>query len=103
MYLNFDGFFNCKMARVIPLAKTQKMIAIMTTVTNINTRLRVTTHLRVQLKGRPLRIRYTGRYPLGAFGILPVGVVMCVRAVEHDEVTFSDISVAVPWRERLAQ
>ena len=31
-----------------------------------------------------------------AFGILPVGVVMC-------EVAFSDLSVAVPWLERLAR
>ena len=42
-------------------------------------------------------------YPLWAFGILPVGVVMCARVVEHDEVAFSDLSVAVPWPERLAQ
>ena len=39
------------------------------------------------------------RYPLWAFGILPVGVVVCARAVEHDEVTFSDFSVAVSWRK----
>ena len=32
-----------------------------------------------------------------------VGVVMCTRAVEHDEVVLSDLSVAVPWRERLAR
>ena len=31
-----------------------------------------------------------------AFGILPVGVVM-------RKVAFSDLSVAVPWRERLAR
>ena len=50
-----------------------------------------------------LRIRYIRRYLLWAFGILPVslGVVICARTVEHDEVAFSDLSVAVPWRERL--
>ena len=41
-------------------------------------------------------------YPLWAFGTLLVGVVMCARAVEHDEVAFSDLFIAVPWRERLA-
>ena len=35
--------------------------------------------------------------------ILPVGVVIYAQAVEHNEVTFSDLSVAVPWQERLAQ
>ena len=38
-----------------------------------------------------------------AFGILPVGVVMCARAVEHDEAAFSGLSVDVSWRERLAR
>ena len=33
--------------------------------------------------------------PFWAFGILLVGVVMCGRAVEHDDFTFSDLSVAV--------
>ena len=28
-------------------------------------------------------------------GLLLVGMVMCARTVEHDEVTFSDLSVAV--------
>ena len=37
------------------------------------------------------------RYPLWAFGILPVGVVMCVGPVEHGKVAFADLSVAVPW------
>ena len=52
----------------------------------------------VQWKGPPLHVQ--NRY---AFGILPVGVVMCPRAVEHDAVTSSDLSVAVQSRDRLAQ
>ena len=42
---------------------------------------------------------------LWEFGILPVGVVICTRAVdhEHDEFRTRDLSVAVPWRERLAR
>ena len=43
-----------------------------------------------QLKGRPLCTRNIGRYPLWSFCILPVGMVMCARAVEHDEVAFLD-------------
>ena len=35
------------------------------------------------------------RYPLSAFSILPVGMVMCAQAIEHNEVTFSDLSVVV--------
>ena len=47
----------------------------------------------------------TAAYPeymkvsMWALGVLPLGVVMCAQAVEHDEVAFSDLSVAVPWRE----
>ena len=58
--------------------------------------IRVTAHFRVG------HIRNVRRYPLSAFGILPVGVVMCVRAVEHDEVAFSDLSIAVSWLTRSA-
>ena len=36
-------------------------------------------------------------------GLLLVGVVMCAQTVEHNEVTFSDHSVAVQWQERLAR
>ena len=32
-----------------------------------------------------------------AFGMLPVGVVMCGWAVEHDNFTFLDLSMAVQW------
>ena len=43
------------------------------------------------------------KYPLWAFGILPLGVWYCVLGpVEHDEVAFSDLTVAVPWQERVA-
>ena len=34
--------------------------------------------------------------PLWAFGVLTVGVTMCAWAVEHNEVVFSDLSVAAP-------
>ena len=34
---------------------------------------------------------------VSVMGILPVGMVMCTRAVEHNEVTFLDLTVAVPW------
>ena len=49
--------------------------------------------------------RTTAAYPvpLWAFDILPVGVVICARAVQHDEVASSDLSVAVAWRERLTR
>ena len=33
--------------------------------------------------------------------LLLVGLVMCARTVEHDDVTFSDRSIAVQWWERL--
>ena len=33
--------------------------------------------------------------------LLPVVVVMYAWAVEHNKVTFSDLSVAVIWRKRL--
>ena len=42
-------------------------------------------------------------YSLRAFGILPVGVVMCAQAVEYDEVASLDLSIAVSWRKRLVQ
>ena len=35
------------------------------------------------------------KYSLWALVILPVGLVMCARAVEHDEVPFSDLPIAV--------
>ena len=57
---------------------------------------------RVQWKGQLLRIR-NAEVPLRAFDILPVGVVICARAVQHDEVASSDLSVAVAWRERLTR
>ena len=38
-----------------------------------------------------------------AFSILPVGMVTHSWAVEHNEVSFSDVSVTFPWQERLAQ
>ena len=40
---------------------------------------------------------------LWAFGILLVGMVMGAQGVEHHEVTFSDLSIALGWCKRLAQ
>ena len=40
------------------------------------------------------------RHP-GASSILPVGMVMRIQAVEHDKAVFSDLSLALRWRERL--
>ena len=37
-----------------------------------------------------------------AFSILSVGMVTHAWAVEHNEVSFSDYSIAVLWQERLA-
>ena len=45
---------------------------------------------------------YEGIYYARAFSVLLVGMVTCAWAVEHDEVAFSDLSIAVPWQERLA-
>ena len=42
------------------------------------------------------------KYPLWALVVLLVGVVMCAQVVEHDEVIFSDLSIAIWWRQRLA-
>ena len=39
----------------------------------------------------------------GTSNILPVGVVMCTQAGEHNQATFSDLSVAVRSLEMLAQ
>ena len=36
------------------------------------------------------------------YGFTLVGVVLCARSVEHDEVTFSAHSITVQWQERLA-
>ena len=83
------------------------MIAFMTTVTiysreglcssKIYTRLLFVCNCSLASR-RPLCMQNIQRYPLWAFGILPVGMVMFAQAVEHDEVAFSDLSVAVPWR-----
>ena len=37
---------------------------------------------------------YKGIYYAWAFSILPVGMVTCAWAVEHDEVAFLDLSIA---------
>ena len=59
-------------------------------------------HLKLVYSGAPLK--WTPLGPLlcvhgiqisGASGILPVGVVTCTWAGEHDEAAFSDLSVAV--------
>ena len=59
--------------------------------------------LRVQLKGRPLHIRNIRRYPLWAFRILPLGVVMCTRAVEHDGSVFESSGDSTQFYESRRQ
>ena len=65
------------------------------TVYSLQTRCHLVLGFQSTVEWTTLRIRNM------TFGILPVGVVMCVLAVEYDEVAFSDLSVAVPWQERL--
>ena len=37
----------------------------------------------------------------GASGIIPIGVVLCNGAVEHDVAVFLELFLATRWRERL--
>ena len=44
---------------------------------------------------------YGGIHYVWTFSILLVGMVMHAWAVEHNEVSYSDLSVTFPWQERL--
>ena len=44
---------------------------------------------------------YGGIHYAWTFSILLVGMVMHAWAVEHNEVSYSDLSVTFPWQERL--